>query len=154
VGEIVLSFLFDSVVLAVIVCIALVVLLATFAVRRRVLVRRGGAFGCALRRKHAGEITPRGWILGLARYGDDQIEWFRIFSLSPRPSARLDRRALSIVRRRAPDGMEAYAVPHDSVILVCSAGDGAVDLAVPEAAATALHVWLEAVPPGAHLESA
>jgi hypothetical protein len=154
VGEILLSFLFDSVVLAVLVCVAIVLLLATFAVRRRLLVRRGGAFGCALRRKHAGQVTPRGWILGLARYGDDEIEWFRIFSLSPRPSARLDRHALSIERRRAPDGMEAYAVPHDSVILVCSAEEVPVDLAVPEAAATALQVWLEAVPPGAHLESA
>ena len=153
-GEIVLSFLLDSVALAVIVCVAIVLLLATFAARRRVLVRRGGAFGCALRRKHAGQITPRGWILGVARYGDEQIEWFRIFSLSPRPSVRLDRRALSIVRRRAPDGMEAYAVPHDSLILVCTAGDGPVDLAVPEAAATGLHVWLEAAPPRGHLESA
>jgi Protein of unknown function (DUF2550) len=74
VGEILLSFLFDSVVLAVLVCVAIVLLLATFAVRRRLLVRRGGAFGCALRRKHAGQVTPRGWILGLARYGDGEIE--------------------------------------------------------------------------------
>lgn len=153
-GEIVLSFLLDSVALAVILCVAIVLLLATFAGRRRMLARRGGAFGCALRTKHAGQITPRGWTLGIARYGDDEIEWFRIFSLSPRPSVRLDRRALSILSRRAPDGMEAYAVPHDSVILVCTDTVAAVDLAVPEAAATALSVWLEAVPPGTRHESA
>jgi hypothetical protein len=154
VGEILLSFLLDSVALAVIVCVAIVVVLAAFAARRRMLSRRGGAFGCALRTKHAGEVTPRGWTLGIARYGDEAIEWYRIFSLSPRPSVTLDRRGLSILRRRVPDGMEAYAVPHDSVILVCVDGTRPVDLAVPGAAATALHVWLEAVPPGAHLESA
>ena len=29
--------------------------------------------------------TGRGWLLGIGRYSGDQLEWFRIFSLSPRP---------------------------------------------------------------------
>jgi hypothetical protein len=153
-AEIFLSFLLDSVA-AVIVLVLLVVLgLGSLAVRRRVLSRAGGAFSCALRRKHAGEVTPRGWTLGVARYADDSVEWFRIFSWSPRPQARLDRRGLMINNRRVPEGMEAYALPHDSVVLSCTDASGLVDLGVPEASATGLLVWLEAVPPGARLESA
>jgi hypothetical protein len=153
-AEIVLDFVLDSVVAVIAFCLLVVILLSTLAVRRRVLSRAGGAFSCALRRKHAGEATPRGWILGVARYADERVEWFRIFSLSPRPQARLDRRGLVINERRVPQGIEAHAVPHDSVVLTCADRDGPLDLAVPAAAATGLLVWLEAVPPGAHLESA
>jgi Protein of unknown function (DUF2550) len=154
VAEIFLAFLLDSVAAVVGICLFVVVLLTSLAVRRRVLSRAGGAFSCALRRKHAGETTPRGWILGVARYADEQVEWFRIFSLSPRPQMRLGRRALAINERRSPQGIEAYAVPHESVVLMCTDRSGPVDLALPAAAATGLLVWLEAVPPGAHLESA
>jgi hypothetical protein len=154
VAEIFLSFLLDSVAAVVVFCLLVVFLLGSLAVRRRVLSRAGGAFSCALRRKHAGGTTPRGWILGVARYADEEVEWFRIFSLSPRPQVRLDRRGLVIQERRVPQGMEAHAVPHDSVVLTCTDRSGPVDLAVPAAAATGLLVWLEAVPPGAHLESA
>ena len=34
-----------------------------------------------MRTEHPG----RGWLLGLGRYSGDALEWFRIFSLSPRP---------------------------------------------------------------------
>lgn len=154
VAEIFLAFLLDSVAAVIVVCLLVVLLLAALAVRRRVLSRAGGAFSCALRRKHAGETTPRGWLLGVARYADERVEWFRIFSLSPRPQMILERRGLVINERRAPEGIEAYAVPHDSVVLTCTDRIGPVDLALPAAAATGLLVWLEAVPPGAHLESA
>jgi hypothetical protein len=149
-AELVLSFLRDSAVLAFVLCLLLVAALAVLVGRRRVLSRRGGAFTCALRRRHAGEGSARGWALGVARYSDDYVEWFRIFSLMPRPGAVLDRRSLAIATRRVPEGLEAYAVPHDSMILVCSDLTGPVDLALDEAAATGLQVWLEAVPPGTH----
>ena len=124
-AEMVLSFLVDSVAFVVIVVVAVALALGVFAVRRRVLSRRGGAFSCALRRRHAGQVSARGWTLGVARYSDDYVEWFRIFSLSPRPGVRLDRRALVIRKRRVPHGIEAYAVPHGSTVLVCSDADGA-----------------------------
>jgi hypothetical protein len=147
-------FLLDSAAGVVAVGLLLVLAVGSLAVRRRVLTREGGAFSCAVRRNRAGETTSRGWILGVARYADEQVEWFRMFSLSPRPKIRLDRRALVIHERRAPRGIELYAVPRDSVVLICTDGGGPVDLAVPAGVATGLVVWLEAVPPGARLESA
>jgi hypothetical protein len=153
-AEIFLSFLLDSVAVVIVLVLLVVLGLGSLAVRRRVLTRAGGAFSCALRRRHAGETTPRGWTLGVARYADESVEWFRIFSWSPRPQARLDRRGLVINSRRVPEGMEAYALPHDSVVLSCTDAGGLVDLGVPAASATGLLVWLEAVPPGARLESA
>jgi hypothetical protein len=151
VAEMVLSFLVDSIALALILVVALALALGVFAVRRRVLSRRGGAFSCALRRRHAGQVSARGWTLGVARYSDDYVEWFRIFSLSPRPGVRLDRRALVIRKRRVPHGIEAYALPHGSTVLVCSDAQGPLDLALSEATATGVMVWLEAVPPGVGL---
>jgi hypothetical protein len=147
----VLSFLVDSVALAVSLVVVLAFALGIFAVRRRVLSRRGGAFSCALRRRHAGLVSARGWTLGVARYCDDYVEWFRIFSLSPRARVRLDRRALVIRKRRVPHGIEAYAVPHGSTVLVCTDAEGPLDLALSDATATGLLVWLEAVPPGVGL---
>ncbi|HTY73040.1 MAG TPA: DUF2550 domain-containing protein [Actinomycetes bacterium] len=150
-GKEVLSVALDSVaVIAIVVAVVIGTGLGALALRRRLLTRAGGAFTCALRRGHARDLSPRGWTLGVARFADESIEWFRVFSLSPRPRQRLDRRRLSIEHRRTPHGMEAYALPHDSIVLACGDGDGPVDLAMPQAAATGLLVWLEAVPPGAH----
>ena len=60
-------------------------------VRRRVLSRHGGTFELS-HRVRPGK-AGRGWVLGLGRYSGDTLEWFRIFSLSPRPQARLAARS-------------------------------------------------------------
>ena len=52
-------------------------------VRRRVLARRGGTFELSHRVRTA--KSGRGWVLGLGRYTAASLEWFRIFSLNPRP---------------------------------------------------------------------
>ena len=52
-------------------------------VRRRLLSRHGGTFELSYRVRS--EKAGRGWLLGLGRYSGDDLEWFRIFSLSPRP---------------------------------------------------------------------
>ena len=54
-------------------------------VRRRVLSRHGGTFELSYRVRPA--RAGRGWLLGLGRYSGETLEWFRIFSLSPGPSA-------------------------------------------------------------------
>src|SRR4051812_39239724 len=51
-------------------------------VRRRVLSRHGGTFELSVRVRSS--QAGRGWVLGLGRYRDDRLEWFRIFSPSPR----------------------------------------------------------------------
>ena len=52
-------------------------------VRRRALSRHGGTFELSYRAR--AEHPGRGWLLGIGRYSGQSLEWFRIFSLSPRP---------------------------------------------------------------------
>ena len=51
-------------------------------VRRRLLARHGGTFELSYRART--EHPGRGWLLGIGRYSGQSLEWFRIFSLSPR----------------------------------------------------------------------
>ena len=50
-------------------------------------------------RAGAGGVRParagRGWLLGLGRYSGETLEWFRIFSLSPRPKRAWERSVLT-----------------------------------------------------------
>src|SRR5687768_15841572 len=73
-------------------------------VRRRLLSRHGGTFelSCRVRSERAG----RGWLLGLGRYSGDSLEWFRIFSLSPRPKKSWPRGTLTFTGTREPEGAE------------------------------------------------
>ena len=66
-----------------VVLLLLLVYGLSLVARRRWLDRRGGTFELSVRLR-PGHGT-RGWVLGLGRYADDQLEWFRIFSLSPWP---------------------------------------------------------------------
>ena len=60
-------------------------------VRRRWISRAGGTFEFSVRVRSG--RAGRGWILGLGRYATDELEWFRIFSLSPRPKLTFRRSA-------------------------------------------------------------
>ncbi|MGA8847329.1 MAG: DUF2550 family protein, partial [Nocardioides sp.] len=60
--------------------------------RRRVISRHGGTFELAFRPRTDRE--GRGWVLGMGRYTEDSLEWFRVFSLSPRPRQRWRRAEL------------------------------------------------------------
>ena len=52
-------------------------------VRRRALSRHGGTFELSVRVRST--QAGRGWVLGLGRYDGERLEWFRIFSVAPRP---------------------------------------------------------------------
>ena len=73
-------------------------------VRRRVLSRHGGTFELSVRER--GRPTGRGWVLGMGRYREDSLEWFRIFSPLPRPRRSWRRNDLTVAlparRPRAP----------------------------------------------------
>lgn len=130
----------------------------TVAARRRVLHRRGGTFDCSLR--EAGRATTRsdtakGWMLGIARYSGDQLDWYRVFSLSPRPHTRLPRRRLEVAGRRPPGGAEAYALLPGAVVVECRRGEAVeVELGMSEGALTGFLSWLEAAPPGQNVSVA
>lgn len=144
-------------VLALTVCglvVALVVVgLFVFGLRRRLIQRSGGTFDCSLRwntpeKPEKGEENGKGWGYGIARYNGDRIEWFRVFSYSPRPRRILERSAIEVAGRRTPDGEEELALLSDAVILACLHRGARLELAMSEDALTGFLAWLEAAPPG------
>ena len=115
--------------------------------RRVVLQRGGGTIDLSLRLKSA---TPgRGWVLGVGRFEGNELAWYRVFSLSPRPRRRLHRRDLTVLERREPRSEERRALPHGTVVLRLGARTGEVEVAMGNSAMTGLLAWLEATPPGA-----
>ena len=116
-------------------------------VRRRWLSRHGGTFELSYR---ARDTTPgRGWLLGLGRYTGERLEWFRIFSLSPRPKRVWPRQALTYVERRDPEGVEQLSLYPGHVVIRCETPSGMVELALGSSSLTGFQSWLEAAPPGA-----
>ncbi|WP_166140556.1 DUF2550 domain-containing protein [Nocardioides ochotonae] len=115
--------------------------------RRRVLSRDGGTFELSYRMR--ADRPGRGWVLGLGRYSGERLEWFRIFSLSPRPKRSWDRSSLSYEVRRVPEGHEEMSLYPDHVIIGCASPDGPLELAMSTASLTGFQSWLEARPPGA-----
>ena len=115
-------------------------------VRRRLLSRHGGTFELSYRARptHPG----RGWLLGLGRYNGETLEWFRIFSLSPRPKRTWRRGRLVFVGRRDPQGAEQSSLYADHLVIACRTPEGEIELAMGPASLTGLQAWLEAGPPG------
>ena len=116
-------------------------------VRRRILARNGGTFELSVRVRSS--QAGRGWVLGLGRYRDDELEWFRIFSPSPRPRRSWRRPQLRITGQRAATGAESFALYGGHVVVECSTETGPVELAMSRSALTGFSSWLEAGPPGA-----
>ena len=116
-------------------------------VRRRLLSRNGGTFEVSYRVRP--ERAGRGWLLGLGRYSGESLEWFRIFSLSPRPKRTWERSTLSFGGRREPEGVEQMSLYPDHVVICCSTPAGHVELAMNPSSLMGFQSWLEAGPPGA-----
>ena len=136
------------------VFLMIVVLAGTgIALRRVMLERGGGTVDCGLRRK-APDGSWLAWRLGVARYQRDELRWHLIFGVLLRPDVVLARRSLAIVTRRYPDSAEAVSLGGEAVIVECREGPQAqpVELAMSEDALTGFLAWLEAAPPGSHLD--
>ncbi|HET8718183.1 MAG TPA: DUF2550 domain-containing protein [Nocardioidaceae bacterium] len=118
-------------------------------VRRRWISRHGGTFEFSVRVRSS--RAGRGWVLGVGRYSGDLLEWFRIFSLSPRPKLRFKRADLEYTGRRDPAGVEAYSLYSGHVIVSCTTPTGALEVAMSPEALTGFLAWLEAAPPGQRL---
>jgi hypothetical protein len=131
------------------VVLLLLVPFLAVSLRRRVLARDGGAIELSLRlknRRHGG-----GWVLGVGRYAGDDLQWFRVFSLSPRPRRTLSRRDLQVTRRRPPKGPESLALLKGVEVIELRSQGGPVEIALDPSALTGFLAWLEARPPGATL---
>ncbi len=94
--------------------------LLLIAGRQRLLTRRGGTIDVSLRRRHA--LPGRGWAQGLGRFSGDDLEWYPVFSLAPRPRRTLSRCDLVIVRRRPPTGGEVLAVLSGAIVMEWTRG--------------------------------
>jgi hypothetical protein len=128
----------------------LVLALLLLALRRRWLARQGGTFECSLRLHTS---TPgSGWALGVARYNDGQLEWFRFFSYSWRPRKSFPRQEVRVLETRDPDPVEAVALYAEQRIvrfeIALRGGPERWELAMSPDSLTGLLSWLEAAPPG------
>ena len=123
-------------------------------VRRRWISRDGGTFELSHRVRAGsaplGRWRPagQGWVLGLGRYSGGVLEFFRIFSLSPRPLRVLQRADLRYDGQRDSTGTEAHALYAGHVVVICHDPAGDFELAMDPEAVTGFLSWLEASPPG------
>lgn len=131
------------------VVLLVVLALVTIGLRRRVLQRQYGTIDLSLRLSRRG--NGRGWVLGVGRFEGDDLQWYRVFSLAPRPRRTLSRRTLEVRGRRDPRGPETLALLSGAVVMECGAPEGPVELAMEAGAVTGFLAWLEARPPGATL---
>jgi Protein of unknown function (DUF2550) len=118
--------------------------------RRRWLNRLGGTFECSLRLRMR---TPgAGWVLGVGRYSEGILEWFRYFSYSLRPRMVFPRRSVRVLETRMPNPVEAVALNSNEKVVRLEMQDGHAEtqweLAMSEESVTGLLSWLEAAPPG------
>jgi hypothetical protein len=132
---------------AAVVLLVVLVLGVALILRRRWLSRDGGTFELSYRAR----ATPpgRGWLLGLGRYAGDGLEWFRIFSLSPRPKRVWARQTLSFAERRQPEGVEQLSLYPGHVVIRCETPAGSIELALGSSSLMGFQSWLESGPPGA-----
>jgi len=133
-----------------ILLLLLVLSLVLLAVRRRWLARQGGTFECSLR---LNPTTPgTGWVLGVARYREGHLEWFRFFSYSWWPRKAFERDAVRVLETRDPDPVEAVSLYADQRVVrfevVDQSDPGEWELAMSPGSLTGLLSWLEAAPPG------
>jgi hypothetical protein len=125
--------------------------LLSVALRRR-FIQRGASFDCSLRLRE--KRFGQGWVLGVARYADDRLEWYRVFSTSVRPKRVLPRAVLQIGGRRDPAYPETLAIMPGHVIVECTVGGSPVEVAMSAEALTGFVAWRESAPPGRHLGAA
>ena len=87
-------------------------------------------------------------MLGVARYEEDRLEWFRIFTLDPRPGKVLQRARLDLLEGRQPTDEEIDSILPDSVVARCSYDQEVFELAMTQSDYTGFTTWLESAPPG------
>ncbi|MDF1490113.1 DUF2550 domain-containing protein [Tessaracoccus caeni] len=121
--------------------------------RRRWLTGKGGLFDCAMLMRE--DLPGGGWALGMARYSNEDLEWYRSFSLSMRPKKRFRRGVTIYEKRRAPEGLEVFTLYENSnVVMVRDSLTGErSSIAMAQDSALGLMSWLESAPPGTRYPS-
>ncbi|MGH3425859.1 MAG: DUF2550 domain-containing protein [Nocardioidaceae bacterium] len=128
------------------IVLGLVLLVLGLSVRRRFLARGGSTFDLSVNTRRG--TSARGWTLGVGRYSDTELQWFRTFSFAWRPRHRFRRGHVEVVNRREPVGAEAYALHAGHTVAECRTDAGPVQLGLSPQSLTGLLAWLESAPPG------
>lgn len=114
--------------------------LVMLVTRVRSLGQRVGSFECGLRR----EGRTR-WASGIASYGFDRLDWYRVLSFAPRPARSWPRSGFELTGRASRlSGGRRTSITE----LRCRSDDEEFFLAMSEQAYAGLTSWLEAAPPG------
>lgn len=122
-----------------VVLLAVVTFVGLYLSRTRTLSSRVGSFSCSVR-----HMADRSWTAGVAQYGLGRLDWYRTFSLSPRPAHSWQRSSLVVVDREPVPS----DVPGEQLLLVhCRADTTELDLLMTVQACAGLVSWLEALPP-------
>src|SRR5690348_2704788 len=114
-------------------------------IRRRWLARAGGTFELSVRIRT--RLGGAGWVLGVGRYVDDALQWYRVFSLWPRPKRTYRRHQIDLRAQRQPGEDESHALYAGHVVIVLETPTGPVELALSPASLTGFKSWMEAAPP-------
>ena len=130
---------------AIAACLGLVALVGTLALgasRLRTLSGRVGSFECNARPT----LPPGGpWVAGIAQYGAGRLDWWRSWSLSPRPARSWRRAEFQVTGHVSLGG----AGRPDLYLVQCKHLDADFELTMSPEAYAGLTSWLEAAPPSA-----
>lgn len=123
--------------LAIVAVIAMV--LGAGVSRLHTLSRRVGSFSC-----NARVVGQESWAAGVAQYAVGRIDWWRCWSLSPRPARTWYRERLELVGREEfdDDGSPVH------YLVRCRYEDRDFELDLASGDYFGLASWLEAAPPG------
>ncbi|PID55324.1 MAG: hypothetical protein CSA58_03115 [Micrococcales bacterium] len=128
-----------------IAALVITVAVVAFLLRRLWLVRMSSSFPCSLRSHGPG--GRQRWSAGVARYRATHLDWYRVFSLSPRPTHRFRRSNLYIIHQRAPAGGEGIAVLPFSVVVDLGYRGEQFEVSMGRQSYTGFSAWIEAAPP-------
>jgi hypothetical protein len=140
----------DAVWLFAVILVLIVAAAAALAVRRYWLERGGGTVECGLR-----SLSRRGgWRLGVVSYQRDELYWYGALGVALRPERVFPRRSVEVTSRRPVEPSEMTILDPSWIIIEAKTGlpEGPVELAMTDQALTGLLAWLEASPPGSHLD--
>lgn len=108
--------------------------------QRRVLGSAGG-LPMALKR------DDQRWANGVGRYVGDELIWYRILSLSPKPALRMPRDDLTVILSRAWDPQRDMALRPNLMIAECKFRQAEISLGFPDNGLTGFLSWLESSAP-------
>jgi hypothetical protein len=140
----------DAVWLFAAILVLIVFAAAVLATRRYWLERGGGTVESGLRRP-----SGRGpWRLGVVSYQRDELGWHGALGVALRPEYVFPRRSFEVTSRRPVDAAETAVLDPTWIVVEAKTGDeqDPVELAMSDQALTGLLAWLEAAPPGSHLD--